>query len=453
MKTTLCYLKIFILAVWAGVSATAVTSTWNQPAGGSFGTSGNWSDGVPGVEDWAQFGANKVDPEQTSYTVVLDANRSLLGLYLDMGDFEEVVLDLGGHKLSLTSTSTSDHALRVRGTSSGGPSVRTLRLLNGELESGVARIGQISTGNMIVGTGATWSITDDTRIGNSTTGHVLVLGNGAIVTTALLQIASQSNSVGSLVLDGSDTSIRGTSNLLVGTGGEGYLELTNGATLDRGGHIHVGNTEGSVGLLRVHNGASFTLSGSLRIGGRNDTGTVVGGDGHVIFASGAEASASRITIYSGNILEIDGAEVTALNTGTSKNAWYSGGIYRIHLHGEEAAPLTVDSIALGGTILDVRLGSGFEGELGNLYSIANYSGAITGQFVNSESSVLGEGASIIVDGYTFTLSYGSELNRVVSLELVAIPEPSQLAWFVVLAGMGLWRWRTVKTRMSYSLNA
>lgn len=445
MKTNPSTLKLLTLVAWASVSAIAAASTWIQPEGGSFAVSGNWDEGIPGEADWALFGANKTDPDQTHYTVVLDTDRTLQGLYLEGGDFEEVVLNLGGNKLSLTSSSTSDHALRVRG-SSGGPAVRTLHLLNGELESGVARIGQISAGNLIVGAGTVWRVTEDTRIGNSTTGHVRVEGNGSIVTTGLLSIAAQSGSAGSLILDGPGASIRGTSNLLLGSGGEAYLELTNGATLDRSGHIHVGNTADSTGLMRVHHGASFTLTGSFRIGGRNDTGTAVGGEGHAIFASGAEASMARITMYSGNILEIDGAEVTSLNAGTTKNSWYAGGTYRIHLHGEEATPLTMDSVALAGTILDVRLGSGFEAELGNLYSIIDYSGEINGQFVSGESSVLGEGASIVVDGYTFALSYGNELNKVVSLELVAIPEPSQVAWFVVLACLGLWRCRATRAQ-------
>lgn len=101
--------------------------------------------------------------------------------------------------------------------------MRTLHLLNGELESGVARIGQISAGNLIVGAGTVWRVTEDTRIGNSTTGYVRVEGNGSIVTTGLLSIAAQSGSVGSLILDGPGASISGTSNLLVGSGGEAYL--------------------------------------------------------------------------------------------------------------------------------------------------------------------------------------------------------------------------------------
>lgn len=448
MKSITYYSGVLILSLLPFVTTQAANINWQNPDGGSFGTPGNWSNGVPGTADYAIFGPDKSDPEEgDSYTVTLDQNRTLTGLHFNAGDKSHLILDLGGHSLNLTSTNANNAAFIVSNTENHS---RTVTLLNGTFSAGQARIvGLVAAteeeGRLIVGNGAVYHMTGETRVANSAgNAYLRVEGTGSVQAAALLILGRFGGSSGRMEVTGANASLTGAGALYVGSEGAGHLQILNGATLNKSGNLYMASGAGGEGLLEVTGESSFTLGGFLQIARSAGDSTA-----RAVFSSGTTAQMDRITMHANGTLEINGATVTA--TGATTNEWNADSVYRVYLNALDATPLSLQSILLNEVVLDVDLGDGFVADLGNQYSLIQYSGNLTGLFVDTEGAVMGEGTSVTIGDYVFELSYGTGVNSMVSLELVAVPEPAHavLLLVVVLGGYTIWGQRKKRVRIAY----
>lgn len=239
-----------------------------------------------------------------------------------------------------------------------------------------------------------------------------------------------------MVVTGANASFAGSGAMYVGSEGSGRLQVTNGASVDRSGNMYVASGKGGRGVLEVVEGSSFKVGGFLQLGNSS-----MNSQAHALFASGTTAEVAQLNIHGGAVLEINAASVEI--TGVNISSWNSGSVYRLHLSGPDAVPLSAQSVLLDGAVLDVQLGDGFVASLGNHYSVLNYAGSLTGEFLDTLGGALNEGDEITIGDYIFELTYGTGSNSAVSLELVTVPEPAHavLVVFVMMTGYSIYRRR------------
>lgn len=183
--------------------------TWNNPAGGAFNTSTNWTpNGIPGTLGQTQFNLN------STYTVSLANSVQNLSLVQSQGN---VTLAIGA---SNTYTLTSSLSTAIGNT------------------SGQTAILNISSGKLQINTGQ----------GNFASGIGTVAGSN-----------------GTLRLQGAGTTLTANSYFDVGESGSGRLEVFAGASASIGSGSHVGRFFGSNGVIEVANG-TLNMSNGTYIG-------------------------------------------------------------------------------------------------------------------------------------------------------------------------------------------
>lgn len=410
-----------IVGVLGSTSAWADTN-WTNAGGGNFGEPTNWNNGVPVAEDQALIAP------AGDYTITLDQSRTIRSLRLT-GSTGEVTLDLGGYTLSTTSTTSKDSqaALVLSGTNGGS---RIFNIQNGTLEVAMSRIGAANTATMNVHSGATLKMLagQDHFVGNSGNAVLNIANGGKLeVLGGQLMIGSNQAGVGTLNVRGENARFESSGAVFVGHNGVGHLLITEGAQATFSTNFTVGrrSLSGHIGDgdAIISDGAVVSFA-NVRLGH--------GARGGMKIVGGADVTASAINIYADSILEIDGATVQVSGSST----WGTGSTYNIHLNGVADKPLTVDSLTLSSTTLVVQLGDDFVAQSGAIYSIIDYTGTITGSFVDGEGNVLAEGALIAVGDYIFTLTYGSRSGGgTVGLTISQIPEPAHMAQAAALVAL------------------
>jgi T5SS/PEP-CTERM-associated repeat protein/autotransporter-associated beta strand protein len=206
-------------------------------------------------------------------------------------------------------------------------------------------------------------------IGNSTSGR-MVLQRGGTISNGLGTIGANVGSVGSVLVDGADSTWINLDQVSVGLSGAGTLEIRNGGTLksvrgfagangfssgiitvsdpgstwNASGSLFIGNS-GS-GSLQVLNGGVVTTTGNSHLGFTNGaTGDVnVSGPGSTLNIAallniGGDSAAAR---GNGSVRIADGA---AVNVGGGVNLYGAG-----HLDLVNAVQLTGDLNSFGGRI-------------------------------------------------------------------------------------------------------
>ncbi len=132
----------------------------------------------------------------------------------------------------------------------------------------------------VEGTGSTIVSTDGTEVGG--TGR-FVVRDGASVNDKSFQIEGDGESVGEMIVEGSDSLLTATgSGSRIGSSGQGILTIRNGGGAIFRGSTSVGDSEGRGSLVIEGAGSSFTNEGSLSVGGSDSVGSVVVRDGGLL---------------------------------------------------------------------------------------------------------------------------------------------------------------------------
>lgn len=436
---------LLLLAPWLQAADIA----WKTSADGSFGTNTNWvGDVVPGSDDFAVFGPGG------DYEVTLDQTRTIQAIRMDQGGTSNVTLNLGGHTLNMT-----DEFLISANTVEGAP-LYTLILTNGSLNAQddmrLANTGSY-TGSMVIGSGATLTNSGGFRMSHSANAQstVTVQDGGKWVVDSGNRVGGGAGSTGTINVTGSGSvvELEDGNGLTLGWNGTGILNITNGGEVKRiSGNTNLSlgaNGASSAGIITVSGENSLLDSGREVSVGGNGTGSVTVTDqgifnGRDLSIGSASSPSGFVHISnqgSGSFRDIDMAGSMAtleLNNGslvsTRAGNWAANSTYRIFLNSVSATPLSMVDLSMGGAVLDVQLGSGFDAQLGGFYDILNYSGDLVGAFAD-----LDQGDSIVIGDYVFEISYGTNPtgpdsweNGAVTLQLVAIPEPGIYA---LLAGL------------------
>ncbi len=102
----------------------------------------------------------------------------------------------------------------------------------------------------------------------------LLIADGGTLTRRLFHVGLNPGSVGTVTVDGADSTLGGAGNwaFRVGQEGTGTVNATNGATINNVFTYFIGNLSGGDGTLNLSSGSSFTSTGSGRLG--NNAGSV-----------------------------------------------------------------------------------------------------------------------------------------------------------------------------------
>ncbi|MES2186334.1 MAG: autotransporter-associated beta strand repeat-containing protein, partial [Pseudomonadota bacterium] len=246
-----------------------------------------------------------------------------------------------------------------------------------------------ATGALAVNVGGTFDISGITAA-NATIGDLSGTGAGSVV------LGNKALTAGTVISSSFAGVISGTNGSLVKQGA-GALTLTgsdtySGATTVAAGKLLVNGSIASSSLVTVQTGAT--------LGGSGTTGAV-----HVDSGGTLAAGNSPGLLHTGDLALVAGATFEEQLAGTTAGTGYD----------QIAVTGTVD---LGGATLNTLLLGGFAPALGASFTLIDNDAAdaVTGTFAG-----LAEGATLILAGTTFTISYhGGDGNDVV-LGVSAVP--------------------------------
>lgn len=255
MRRSLPRLGWIVALLTAGSAALAVDRSWNNPLGGAYNSTLNWSTNIV-----PQAGDNGVFNLFTAgYGVSFSAGTTSGGMIVRN---DVVNLNLSGFTLTLsgaTGVALADQANNAaRLTISGG----TLATAGGTLGGGTN-----SLGNGTVTSGGTLTCSGPLTIGGIGLGQLSMLGGGRLTTSSTVTIGSSSLGAGTLSLNGVGSNwVSSAGSVIVGADGIGNLTLSNSGTMSSAG-IVLGAGAGSGVMTITGSTASATFTGSSVIGG------------------------------------------------------------------------------------------------------------------------------------------------------------------------------------------
>jgi T5SS/PEP-CTERM-associated repeat protein len=247
---------------------------WNNPSGGDFHTSGNWStSSTPTSNDVAYFNLDSL-----GYSVTVTEDVALARLIVATDD---VTLNLGGNTLNLLST--SEVSLRI-GDQVGDAGVLTLTSGTVKTNSlGVASAGGPATGVLeISGPNATIEILGDAHeneIGgyDNEHGSLLISAGGKLSAPISILLFGRNGGAGKAQISG-EASLLEAGELYVGLLGHGELEVTDGGVAHTK-HLAIANQgDHPTGSVFVGQGSGIVVDGLFLVGhSGNGSLTVDGG--------------------------------------------------------------------------------------------------------------------------------------------------------------------------------
>ncbi len=264
------------------VTSFATDYSWiGTAADGNFGTSSNWNpEGVPGTDESDTVLFNLSDT--TPFTIENDGDCAISAFTMQKGD---VMLNLGGKTLSLTSTLTSKRSTAT--------DVSSLTFTNGTINvTNEVWVGpSFGWGGQFRISGSNTVLTAGGRVAMEGTYGVFEVLDGAQVTASLLKCNYR---------DASIVTVRGTGTVFKTTvaantqmdwnGISNKFTFADGAEFVSGGRIL---QSGNDAEITVSGGAKFTLNSSLTLAQGNSTNAV-------FTASGEGSEIYMIGLYSGN---------------------------------------------------------------------------------------------------------------------------------------------------------
>ena len=255
------------------------------------------------------------------------------GQYQPTGNF----LDITGDNSALTSTGEA----QIGVASDGSITLEE----GGELTTADATLGVDAdiTGMATIGddaSQATWTINGDLTIGGDGNGTIEFGTDGGTldVTGDTLTIAEGDGSMGTLTLQNADSTLTFDGDITIGDGGDGTLELEDGATYTSSGDIVIGAEDTGNGTL--------TLTGADTVFTAGDGTFTVGQDGsglvEVEDTATLDASAADVTVGDGG----DDTQSSVIDVNDATSSFMADNL-TVGASGDSANKVTAES---GGTI-------------------------------------------------------------------------------------------------------
>jgi T5SS/PEP-CTERM-associated repeat protein len=222
-----------VVALGASGTVDAAVKRWNNRFGGAFNAAANWSDGIPGNLDIAEFGVATLFTPGT-YTVDFDVNPTNQAIHVED---DLVTFDLNGHTYT-TTAAMGNQIGNLAGTS--GRLTITDGSWNLPIVSGVSRIVDVGTvdtasGTLIVSTGGQITGNPEIVIGAGGTGTLTVLNNADIFAkhTRIGSISTGTATItgaGSTLINTSGMSVGGSGSMTISLGG--FVQNTDAVVFD-----------------------------------------------------------------------------------------------------------------------------------------------------------------------------------------------------------------------------
>lgn len=312
------------------------------------------------------------------------------------------------------------------------------------------RVGQLGTGLLNILDGAVvdrvnelyvGNINDDTANNGTVTqagvGTIYISGGGSLLTASSGRIGNRHGTTGTVAVEGTGSLLSMGSFLHVGSGGNGTLSVTDGATATVVSSLSIGanqraHEQNAAGHVHVAgSGSSLTNTTWLHVG-RNAVGSLLVEDGGLVQVGtnliiGAESLSPGVAT-----VRVDGGRLVA--GGNLQAA--SSSTLAVVLRGPGHAGIEAQGITLDGARLDLELA--YPPAVSDLITLIENRGStpVSGRFTR-DGVTLEEGASLQVQtgphSATFRITYagGTTANDVV-LEVLEAPPPN--AYFAWIAG-------------------
>ncbi|MDR3487706.1 MAG: autotransporter domain-containing protein [Bradyrhizobium sp.] len=291
-----------------------------------------------------------------------------------------------------TLTSTADLIVGAFGTgsltvSNGGSVVN----VNGYIGYEPGSIGTA----LVTGTGSTWTNSGEMIIGGSATtagtGSLTVAAGGTVNTDGLL-IASLPSSVGTVTVQGANSTLASSDTLTVGYGGVGTMLISNGGTVISTAGAIGGFTSGTATVDGV--GSKWTDTGDLIIGSHG-AGTLTLSNGGATSVAGivylAQAAGSVGTL---NIGAAPGSTAVGAGTLTAATIQLGSGTGTINFNHTDTAYVFSPAIIGPGTINQISGVTDMTGDSSLFTGATNITGgrlAVNGSLTNSVVTVASGG--------------------------------------------------------------
>ncbi len=245
----------------------------------------------------------------------------------------------------------------------------------------------------VTGTGSTWTNSSDLIVGVSGQGTLHVEAGGQVSNSSTGSIGDQGGSVGTVTVNGAGSTWTNSSELRVGNGGQGTLNIEAGGQVSNVGVGLVGFVGGSSSTATVTGtGSAWTNSSSLFVG--------FFGQGTLNIEAGGQVS----NIGSGVIGQQDGSIGTVTVTGTG-SAWTNSSDLVVGQFGQGTL-----NIEAGGQVSNI--GSGVIGNFSGSVGIATVTG--TGSTWTNSTNLLvgisGPGTLNINDSGLVTVGSNTSIN-------------------------------------------
>lgn len=416
---------------------------------GFFDVAENWSNGAPDSTKRINF--NIAD----SATVTLRGNATVAAARFwsdstspaPVDNLSVLTLDLASYQLNVNDLATDS----FRPPQTNGTTRRLILL--GEQDDDGDNLGILNSGNiftyvghtgnssqgrfeLIIGFGATYRSNGSFAVqwGNTTTGSALVdvQAGGRLELTGSnanrdFRIAVSTNNNAELRVSGGYVSHAGTYlRIAEGAGSKGYLNILEGGTFNSAGNIRVGSGSGGEGYVLVDGTGSTLAAAGLYVGGTEVNGF---GMGTATFSDGGSGTVNELLVYftprdpdtatTYGTLIFDGGSLHVNNTAT----FQENSLLNVTINGVGGpAVLSADVLNIDGAILELALGSGFNGNIDDVIYLLEYRSELNGTFFG-----LDEGAifSIGDSEHLFQISYLMAEGSMIGLTIV--PEPGNIA--------------------------
>jgi T5SS/PEP-CTERM-associated repeat protein len=274
-------------------------------------------------------------------------------------------------------------------------------------------IGHITVDGADPVSGAVSTLSGTNFYGGYAGNGTLDIKNGGTMTSTSSYLGYGSDSVVTGTVDGVDSngnrSTWNTAGLIVGSSGNGTLNITGGGLVSAEGTLNIASVAGSSGSINVTGpNSTLTATNNINVGGSSSaggTGVLSVGDGGLVTTGNANA----VKVYGPGTVKFQGDA-----TVTTATFMVTGGVVEVsHLNNEIDGNLTLDSSSMlqmtldgagdygqlagsgtltAGGLLKVLLGSGFNPVAGNSFQLLDWT-TINGTFSTVDLQPLGGGLS------------------------------------------------------------
>lgn len=389
-----------IVLVTAAPLAKAATANW-------VGTDGDWFSDA----NWAWTNATPTSADIASINTLTGPNLTLagaaaLGVYIGAGADGAMMVSGGG--ILATSSVTLGNASNVTGT---------LTVSLGQVNvNGAVEIGAYGAGNLYVVSGGTMTAVDTfLGVNSGTTGLLSVDGAGSTYTATGKIVVGHGGTGTFDVTNGGSVDVTGQ--LVVGGSGTGTVEIDAGGTLTAG-EVLLGNSASASGTLTVSGaGSAVTSFGNAYIG--------VSGYGRAdVLAGGTMSAVDTLVDGSGGatgLLSVDGAGSTYTSSGRIGIGVYGNGTMLVTNGGAVSSDNAIigwNAGASGTVTVDgagsswTNAGTIYVGNDGRAGLTVSDGGSVsaTGVYVGTSGAANGSSITVTGAGSTLSVEKGGALN-------------------------------------------